>query len=292
MRINDMLVSDYLDAVRLRGRRPATVKTYAYSLQRYVRYLGDTPVTDATPRDVRRFLAAEQEAGTAPTSVARFHGDVRAFYRWCLAEGEVTVSPVDRVPAPVAPVAPVPVVPAADLKRLLAVRGRGRFCDTRNRLALLLLVDTGIRVGELLNIRTGDVNLSQNTVTVSGKTGPRTVGFGSRTAIELRRHLRVRETHRLAERRELFLSRSGPWGYPQLWRMLERYARRAGVAPIHPHALRHTWASKQLESDVPQLAVMAAGGWTKPETLARYTRGATERMAATINQRNSIADGL
>ena len=292
MHVNDMLVRDYLDSVRLRGRSAATVTTYRYSLGHFVAFLGDEDLRQATPRTIRAFLSQEIDAGTAPTSVVRFYEDVRTFFRWLVAEGEVPASPVDRVRTPVAPVLPVQTVSPEDVRKLLAVRGKGRFTDTRNRLIVALLFDTGVRVGELLSMRVSDLNLTADTVTVNGKTGPRTVGFGATTATALRRYLRQRESHKLAELPDLFLSVRRPLDYPSLWKMLHKRCEDSGVTRFNPHAARHTWASAQLESDAGEETVRVAGGWSGTASMRRYVRTATERRAAELNRKHSLIDGL
>lgn len=290
---NGYLVSDYLDAVRLRGRSPKTVTTYRQSLSHYLRYLGDRDLLTATPRTVRGFLAAELEAGTAPTSLVRFHGDLRAFYRWCVKEGEVETSPVDRVPAPSAPVPHVPTVDPGDVRSLLAVKGRTKFLDARNRLVLSLLFDTGMRIGELLNIAVDDVQTSTETVVVTGKSGYRVLGYGATTATALRRYLRVRQRHARADLPELFVTVHGPLKYNAVRHMLAEACDRAGVPRVRAHQARHTWATRHLEADdVSDLTVMAAGGWSSPHNLRRYTRTASQRRAAELNRKNSIVDNL
>ncbi|MCP3013518.1 tyrosine-type recombinase/integrase [Nocardiopsis dassonvillei] len=292
MHINDTLVRDYLDTVRLRGRSPETLRTYRHSLRHFVEFLGDEDLREATPRTIRAFLSAEMAAGTAPTSVVRFFGDVRAFYKWLLREEEVTSSPVDRVDAPSAALPPVDLVDVGDITKLLRVRGRNRFLDTRNRVILSLLFDTGMRIGELLNMRTGDLNLSADTVTVHGKTGYRTIGYGATTAVALRRYLRQREQHRLSELPDLFITVRGPLNYEAARQMLRTYCDAAGVTRTHAHAARHTWASRQLESDAGEETVRVAGGWSGTASMRRYVRTATERRAAELNRRHSVVDGL
>jgi len=290
---NGYLVADYLDAVRLRGRSPKTVMTYQQSLGHYLRYLGDRDLTQVSPRVVRGFLAAELEAGTAPTSLVRFHGDLRAFYRWCVKEGEVEASPLDRIPAPSAPIPHVPTVDSDDVRKLLAVKGRTKFLDARNKLVLSLLFDTGIRIGELLNLGVDDVQTSTETIVVTGKTGYRVVGFGATTATALRRYLRVRSRHARADLPELFVTVHGPLKYNAVRHMLAEACDRAGVPRVRAHQARHTWATRHLEADdVSDLTVMAAGGWSGTRHLQRYTRTASQRRAAELNRKNSVVDNL
>ncbi|WP_174547468.1 site-specific integrase [Nocardiopsis dassonvillei] len=288
---NRMLVEDYLDTVRLRGRSPKTVGGYQYTLARYLDFLADTAATEATPRVVRRYLSqvASQHAATV---VARTYGDLRAFYRWMIREGEITVSPLASVDAPSAPLPPVGTIDAATLRALISVRGRGPFLDRRNRLLVLLLTDTGLRAGELCGICVRDINLTASTVTIRGKSGYRTIGFGSRTAIELRRYLRVRAGHRFADRSELFLTSRGPLGVRGLGETITSLCKRAGVDHVHPHKFRHSWATAQMQTEAGELTVMVAGGWASTKHMQRYVREATARRAAALNQQHSLVDGL
>ena len=139
------------------------------------------------------------------------------------------------------------MIPPDGLRRLLkACEGKG-FDARRDTALIMLLLDTGARLDELMSRTLGDLDQDLDVLLVLGKgRRERALPYGHKTALALDRYLRVRERHKDAHLPWLWLGLRGrltAWG---LVRMLERRGREAGLPGLHPHQFRHTFAHQWL----------------------------------------------
>ena len=167
------------------------------------------------------------------------------------------------------------------LARLLKVCEGRDFTSRRDTAVILLLVDTGMRRAECVGMTLDDVDLDQRIVWVLGKgLRPRALPIGRKTAQALDRYLRAREGHRLA------LSRISGW--PQwtmtpsgTYQIVHDRARAAGLPAMHPHQLRHAFATSWLAEGGNENELMLLAGWKSRTMIDRYTKAtAVERARA------------
>lgn len=186
-------------------------------------------------------------------------------------------NPTAGIPLPVAKAKPVPVVPDDALARLLdACRGAGYFA-ARDTAIIRVLLDTGIRRGELCGIDVGHVDLSHQEITVTGKGGKtRVVPIGSKTTLALRKYLRQRAKRPAADSAPLFLSyrpdAKGEWRLTGggVANLLDRRCAQAGLGHMWPHMLRHTWAHDMLDNGANEQVVERLGGWADGSVMVRH----------------------
>jgi integrase/recombinase XerC len=162
-----------------------------------------------------------------------------------VAEGDLEVSPMGGMRPPQLPEQPVEVIRPEHLARLLkACEGRD-FTSRRDTAVILLLVDTGMRRAECVGMTLDDVDLDQRIVWVLGKgRRPRALPIGRKAAQALDRYLRVRDEHRLSHLAQLWVGRNGPMTPSGVYQVVRDRARAAGLPAIHPHQLRHAFATK------------------------------------------------
>ena len=177
----------------------------------------------------------------SPATVAKHYRSLQQLFVWLVDDGEIDRSPMERMRPPSVPEQPVAVLTIEELGALLATC-RGNTFENRRDLAIIrVFVDTGMRAGELAGLTTDDIDLELNVAQVLGKgRRSRTCPFGAKTAEALRRYLRLRRSHALAQQQELWLGRQGPLSDSGVRQMLERRATDAGVPHVHPHRFRHT----------------------------------------------------
>lgn len=231
---------------------------------------------------VRAFAAERHRGGLSGRSVQRILSSVRSFYRYLLREGAVEANPALAVPAPKVPRRLPQTLDADQLARLLEIPPSDPLA-IRDRALMELLYSSGLRLAELVALDRGDIDLDDATVRVTGKGAKtRIVPVGRQARAALRAWLEVRgRIARPAAGDALFLGRAGRrlGGRAVQQRLLVR-ARRAGLDDrVHPHRLRHSFASHLLESSGDLRAVQELLGHADIRTTQIYTHVDFQHLA-------------
>lgn len=199
---------------------------------------------------------------------------------------------------PIVPEQPAPHLSDVQLRALLkACEGRA-FEDVRDLAIVRLMIDTGCRRGEIAGLRLGnvmiDVKAGRGAITVLGKgRRERSLPFGVKTALALRRYQKAREGHARANGTDaLWLSYRGALSGDGLMQMLQRRGEKAGIVGMHPHLLRHTFAHRWQMPGESESDLMALAGWRSPAMLRRYASGAAMERAHAAAERLGLGDKL
>ncbi|HVZ45389.1 MAG TPA: tyrosine recombinase XerC [Ramlibacter sp.] len=282
------LLERYLEHVRVEKRLAArTVELYALDLARLAANAAKAGVdlTRVQNAHIRRWVAQMHGAGRSGRGIALILSGWRGFYRWLGREGLVASNPVQDVRAP-KQAKPLPkalgVEDAMQLAQHHDDRG-GAWLDARDAAIVELLYGCGLRVGELvgLDVRAsaharGWIDLDAGDAHVLGKGGKRrSVPVGSKAAEALRLWLGARaQAPWAASEPALFTGRNGTRLTAQsVWARLKRRGLEAGLAtPVHPHMLRHSFASHLLQSSGDLRAVQELLGHANITTTQVYTR--------------------
>ncbi|CAN7628987.1 tyrosine recombinase XerC [Variovorax sp. LjRoot290] len=290
------LVEKYLEHVRVERRLAArTVELYAIHLKTLAEktQAGGLALDKVQTAHVRRWMAQLHSAGREARGIALVLSCWRGFYRWLGNEGLVGANPVQDVHAPKA-ARPLPKALAVDEAVQLADlhdADADPWAEARDRAIVELLYGCGLRVGELtgLDVRAsntarGWVDLDAQEASVLGKGSKRRiVPVGAKAAEALAAWLAVRdecsalEAARLrdpANAAALFIGRNGLRFSPHsVWKQLRQRSLKAGLAaPVHPHMLRHSFASHVLQSSSDLRAVQELLGHANIATTQVYTR--------------------
>jgi integrase/recombinase XerD len=281
------VVRGYLDHLAVeRGVAANTLSSYRRDLERYVDYLtahGIDSFADVRAATVGEFLAHLRSGDPdhpplSASSAARALVAVRGLHRFALRDGLVGVD----VSSEIRPAAPPRRLPKAisvdDVERLLDAAGyAGTALALRDRALLELLYGTGARISEAVGLDVDDVDLTDNTVLLSGKGGKqRRVPVGSYAAKALAAYL-VQARPTLAGAGtgtpKLFLnSRGGPLSRQSAWVVLRTAAERAGLtAGLSPHTLRHSFATHLMEGGADVRVVQELLGHASVTTTQIYT---------------------
>ncbi|HSV44681.1 MAG TPA: tyrosine-type recombinase/integrase [Ramlibacter sp.] len=282
------LVERYLQHVRVEKRlAQRTVELYALDLQRLARHAQDAGLAlrEVQPAHVRRWVAAMHGAGRSGRGIALVLSGWRGFYRWLGREGLVALNPVQDIRAPKSP-KPLPkALGVDDAVQLAAHEGEDGdpLLEARDAAIVELLYGCGLRVGEVVGLDAvaglaarGWVDLQSGDVHVLGKGGKRrSVPLGSKAAQAVAHWLALRQADaRHAAQPALFSGRHGTRLTPQaIWQRLRQRSLQAGLAtPVHPHMLRHSFASHVLQSSGDLRAVQELLGHASITTTQVYTR--------------------
>ncbi|HEY9378857.1 MAG TPA: tyrosine-type recombinase/integrase [Jiangellaceae bacterium] len=280
------------------NKSPKTVENYSYAVTQFADYLNhgsinSDDVTTITAADVRRWLTSLQ-GKVAPSTEYRNYSGLRQFFRWCVAEGELDGSPMANVRPPKVP-EPRTEMLTADQMRALLAGCAGRDLVSRRDIAIILLfADTGVRLSELANLSTDDVDLRARVAHVVGKgRRPRTVPFGARTAQSLDRYLRLRRQHARADRPNLWLGEKNrpPLTVEGIKQMLQRRGESIGVR-VHAHMFRHGFADAWLKAGGAEGDLQELAGWKSAQMVRRYAAANRSERARQNYRRLSPMDAL
>ncbi len=289
-------------ALRSDGYAHNTLLTYKRALEDFAawfaaEYPGLGPC-DIGRDHLRLWIVQMRDTVSPATAGVRFCG-MRQFCKWMLEEGEITqdVTLGIRSPSPGEP--HTPVLSTDAIRALLAACAGNDFVSRRDTAVIMTLVDGGLRLAEVADLRLSDVELRDRILFVTGKgtnrSGPRrrAVPIGVKAARCLDRYVRERRRHPYAQQPKLWL---GAQSKPQLTRkgiegIVRRVGERAGVS-VHPHQFRHTWASEFRAAGGEEGDLMVLGGWRSRSMLDRYGKAAAADRARDSYRARSLGDRL
>ncbi len=194
----------------------------------------------------RRYLASLLDRGWKLTSVSIVHRVLNVFFRWLVRERLITSNPLDGIPAPKAPQLFPFTLDEAQVAALLKASGdRSTRQGVRDHAILLLFIDCGLRLNELISVKLTDVSLNQHSLKVHGKgSKDRIVFMGSKAAKALRRWIELRG-FRPGYAETLFIDRKGESLKPRwVQQIITRIGKKSGLKiRLSPHKLRHVSAT-------------------------------------------------
>lgn len=272
-------------ALRAERKSAATLKSYGDGVRAFFRWCDTNGHTPALDRDlVKGFVADLLDSGIEPSTARSRQLAVRRFSAWLEDEGEIVVDPLLGLKAPKLDSKITHSLTDDEVRRLVKACAGPDMRDRRDEAIVRLMVETGMRAGEVVGLAVDDVDLSRGLAIVRrGKGGKgRTSPFGPQTGRAIDRYMRLRRSHLLADTAPLWLGDRGKnFNYDGLHKSLKYRASLAGLAGFHPHLLRHTAASRWLAAGGSEGGLMAVAGWSTRDMIDRYTRStASDRAAA------------
>ena len=256
-------------------RAPRTVDAYRRDLADLNRFLGASPAAASTD-DIHRWLADLRARGQASSSIARRVSAARAFYRHLVLLDERENNPAGEVEPPRRQRRLPRVLSPREVERLIDAASGTAPRDLRDRALVELLYGAGLRVSEAVQLDGGRIDLENRVVRCLGKGDKeRIVPLGRRGVDALLRYLsRGRPFLNTRHVPELFLNaQGGPLTRAGAFLILRRLAGKAGLEPerIHPHLLRHSFATHLLEGGADLRSVQEMLGHADLGTTELYT---------------------
>ena len=289
------LIHRYLEHIQ--GERqlsPETVRAYEHDLTMFHEFLcrdflGKEPDQvrpgDVDPLAVRSFLAAMTRMGLAKKSQGRTLSAVRSLFRYACREGVLEANPAQGVKTPKVPKTLPRHLRPGEVESLIEAPSGDSPRDRRDRAILEVLYAAGLRVSELVGLDWKDIDLSARVLRVMGKgSKERMVPFGRPAAEALRAWLETWEDIRGAREdgdgEPVFLNPSGGRLTDRtVRRIIDRWVDAASVARgVHPHTLRHTFATHLLENGADLRAIQELLGHSSLSTTQKYTHLEVERL--------------
>lgn len=281
--------------LRAGGRSEETIKTYHKAIKRFRSWLlenGHDPNDISLDRShIEGYLAYLRDLGLGQATIAQHFRSLQQFTKFAAEENDEP-NPTHGLKTPQVSLRPPDVLTNDQLRRLLSVCAGRTLPDRRDTALLSLFADTGLRRGEVASIQVQDLHIAERIVTVTGKTGTRTVAFGNTTALALTRYARERNKHPDAALPNLWLGRKGALTVFGIEQIVKRRAAQAGLK-VNPHLFRHTFAHTWLDGGGNEGDLQRLAGWKSPAMIARYgASAAAARARRAYHQGRSPLDNL
>jgi len=278
-------INEFLLSCKVEGKSYGTIECYTDKLKGFFWYATHYNWPDdirlITTNHLREFLAYLRETphrfnSTCPramkpcnsTTIQKYYRALSAFLNWSLSEGLISTNPLIKIKVPRAEKKVIKALSHNEVSQLISVLGNS-FEGHRNKAMILVLIDCGLRLGELLNIKTGDINMEQQLMKVDGKTGERVVRYGITTAKALRSYLKLRS--RVNGHNEyLWLTEKGNTLKDSSVETLFIKLAKKTCIHVHPHLLRHTFATLWLKNGGDSLMLQRLLGHTTLMMTNRY----------------------
>jgi len=263
------------------GLTENTIAAYTHHVRNFLEFLtahegSATELGRVTGEQVQRFLELLSELGLSAASQANYAAALRAFFRLLMLEGVCQDDPTELLHLPRYR-RPLPeVLSYAEVERLLEQPDTSLPLGVRDRAILELLYSCGLRVSELCALRLADLLRSEELLRVRGKgSKERLVPIGKPALQWLERYLQeVRPLLARPQSRDIIFlnARGGQLSRMSVWKLVRHAAERAGIERrIHPHTLRHSFATHLLEGGADLRAVQEMLGHASITTTQIYT---------------------
>ena len=295
-------------ALEAAAKSPRTVRSYTDSVRALYRFLVDrdmpADVEGVDASHIRAFLLAEEQRTSAASAAVHFR-NLRVFFGWLASEEERENSnPMDRVEGPKVTKKAKAFFTDEELTRLLKTCHGSTFVDRRDTAIMRILIDTGLRVSGLANLRydpdddsANDVFLTQRRLRIRLKGGDETwVPIGKKAAAALDKYIRARARRPQASSPWLWLGVQGHntarMTDSGIRNMVGRRGEQAGIQNVHPHRFRRSFADSWLAAGGSTDDLMHITGWKTYDMVREYTEARGIARAHNAHARLSPGDRI
>lgn len=274
--------SDYLTVEK--GLSSNSVSSYVFDLQKFYQYLADEnkSLFKIKEEDLVNFMQRQALSGLAPRSLARLVSSLKSFFKFLLVENVIRKNPAENLSSPSLWLTLPKVLTEEEVEMLLEQPELTKPQGIRDRAILEVLYGCGLRVSELVSLRLEDVRLNQGFLVCRGKgSKERIVPMGRKAVQAVKNYLQnVRPIFDKEGSPVLFLTRrSKAFTRQGVWKILRTYGQKAGLSEkLHPHILRHSFATHLLEHGADLRSVQMLLGHSQITTTQIYTHVSRERL--------------
>jgi integrase/recombinase XerC len=308
------LVRQFLEYLRLEKHfSDYTVKSYGADLIQFGQFLmgeigrGASPQQSSElslderqlkcdPMVVREFLAYLYGQNYTKSTTARKLATLRSFYKFLVRRGQLSVNPLSTIRTPKQEKRLPKCLDLEQVQKLLDAPGDGDLLSARDKAMLEVLYSSGIRVSELVELTTEDMDLTEGVLRVRGKgRKQRLTPIGSQAINAVKRYFELRSGDARSQgnfQTRVFLNKHGePLSTRSVRRKLDKYLQAAGLDPgISPHTLRHSFATHLLNNGADLRSVQELLGHQSLSTTQIYTHLTTGRLKQVYDQAHPRAD--
>ena len=263
-----------------------TADAYARDVRALLELAGTTSLAELQIHQIRRFVAQLHGRGLGGKSLARLLSAWRGFFKYLARDHGFSLNPCAGVRAPKSPKSLPKALSPDEATRLVSIAGDDKLA-VRDRAIFEMFYSSGLRLSELTSLKSGDVNYSDATVRVTGKGNKtRVVPVGSHALKALKAWMMVRGLLVKQDEAALFVSQNGGAITPRaIQQRLKTWSIKQGLpGNVHPHMLRHSFASHVLQSSGDLRAVQEMLGHSSISTTQVYTHLDFQYLAKVYDQ--------
>jgi site-specific recombinase XerD len=290
------LIDLYLTSCRVEGKSPETIRSHRESLDIFHQAVHQEELpqdpTSFTSTHVYQFLDHVASTGVSPTTQWRRQRETRTFFSWLTRHEFIPSNPFAKVKNIKVPQKVTQPFSQEDILRLLALCNPSTHKGARDRALILVLLDTGLRAGELTSLQLEDIDFQSQRIHVRHGKGnkQRVVRIGHEAGQVLQHYL---DHFRGTELGPVFLTcRRRPLCRTAMRTIFQRLGKQASIPKVHPHRFRHTFATWAIELQAREIDVQFLLGHSTPAMLRRYTATYDAEKAAQAHALFSPADRL
>lgn len=265
-------IADFMLEQRVRGNSPKTLLYYQHSLDLFSEFLGsDIEMEEITVKRLKQYYIFLQERGTlCSVSIQSRIRALRAFLAFCYTEGYISTNLTERFKLPRAKRPAIDVLTDEEVDRILSSFNCKRDYQLRNYCICSLMLDSGLRLNEVVTLTVDHLHLAEGYCIVEGKGNKeRTVPFGFGTRQHLTHYMRRRPA--CARSNRVFLKTNmEPITENSVKQIFKKLKKQLDMPRLHPHLLRHTFATRYLENGGDMYSLQQILGHTSLEMVKRY----------------------
>jgi len=274
------LVEQFLAYVSFeRGLSQNTRSSYEGDLKSLVVFLESKRISsfnDVERKHLLDYMMAEKDRGASVNTIARRLVAIKVFFAFLVREGMLARNITEAMDSPKLWKVLPGVMSLKDVDKLLAAPCGDDRISMRDKAILELMYATGMRVSEVADLEMEWLNLAEGYLRCTGKGSKvRIVPFGDTAASAIKRYIKEARPDFLKDKvsRHVFLTYRGTqFSRKGIWKMIKRYAKRAGISEdVHPHTLRHSFASHLLANGAPLRVIQEMLGHADIATTQIYT---------------------
>jgi len=273
--LNEHLISFISHLKVVRNLSPHTTKNYKRDITQLINFLEKEvhKWKQVEELHVRNFINKERRRGLNPRSLQRILSSLRSFFNYLLDEEIIEVNPASEMSAPKSPILLPKALDTDLIKKFLDFKPNGDL-EIRDKAIAELLYSSGLRLSELCNLDIDSISIKERSCRVVGKGNKtRDLPIGEKAIQAIRDWILVRNKLSLPNSKAFFLNKNGTrLSTRSVQLRLKRLGRKRGLPAIHPHLLRHSFASHILESSGDLRAVQDMLGHSDIGTTQIYTK--------------------
>ena len=258
-----------------------TIESYNHDINKFYLYLKDNDVNsiDLIDKNVlRMYLLKQKESNISNRTIGRYYSSLNSLFKHCIEREYIKLNPLELIDYPKYTKKIPDYIYESKIFELLNVKTSDKYeVEIRNKLIIYLLLDSGVRVSELVDIKVNDINYEERIIKVLGKGNKeRFVFFTSKTLEILNSYLSIRNSKALVD--NLLINYKGEkLSVRYVQKIVKEIGEKIGL-DLHPHLLRHTFATDLLNHGLDIRLIQELLGHENLDTTQIYTHVSNSRV--------------